>query len=489
MHQHDRLYIGGEWRAPAGTDVLEVTNPATEEVIGRVPLATTADMDAAVAAARHAFDTGPWPRTEPAERAAVLTTLSKLLMGRVDEVARLISAESGSPLSFATPAQAFAPTMIFDYYANLAATFPFEEVRAGILGPVVVRREPVGVVAAVIAWNVPLFLAAAKLAPALLAGCTVVLKPAPETPLNAFLLAELCQEAGIPPGVVNIVAADRDVSEYLVRHPGVDKVSFTGSTAAGRTIAAVCGEQLKRCSLELGGKSAAILLDDVDLGTALPFLVGAGVMNNGEACVAQTRILAPRARYDEVVGAVAAAASALTVGDPLEAGTDVGPLIHARQRERVEGYIAAGTDAGARLVAGGGRPAGLDRGFYVEPTVFADVDNSMRIAQEEIFGPVLSVIGYDGEEQAVAIANDSAYGLSGTVWSADGEHALDVARRVRAGTLAVNHFTIDFAAPFGGFKGSGIGREFGPEGLEAFCELKSISVSPGSTPGGPTIAA
>jgi betaine-aldehyde dehydrogenase len=483
VHEHDRLYIGGEWRAPAGTGVLEVISPSTEEVVGRVPEATTADIDAAVAAARTAFDSGPWARTEPGERAAVLTQLSKLLAGRIDEIAKLISTEAGSPISFSIPAQAFAPTMILDYYANLAATYPFEEVRQGVLGPVVVRREPVGVVAAVIAWNVPLFLTAAKLAPALLAGCTVVLKPAPETPLNAYVFAEACLEAGIPPGVVNVVPAGREVSEYLVRHPGVDKVSFTGSTAAGRTIATICGEQLKRCSLELGGKSAAILLDDVDLAASIPMLVGSGFMNNGEACVAQTRVLAPRGRYAEVVDAVVGAANAMTVGDPLDPATEIGPLITERQRARVESYIVAGSSEGARLVAGGGRPD-LAKGWYVEPTVFADVDNGMRIAQEEIFGPVLAVIPYDSEEEALAIANDSDYGLSGTVWSADPAHALDLARQVRTGTMAINHFTLDFAAPFGGFKGSGIGREFGPEGLDQFCELKSISVSPGWTPPG-----
>ncbi len=476
---HDQLFIDGAWTAPAGTEVIDVVSPSTEEVIGRVPQGTNADVDAAVAAARKSFDSGPWARMHPGERAAVIANIAKLLQGRVEEIAKMVAQEAGSPLSFALPAQAFAPTMIFDYYAQLAERYPFEEVRQGVLSPVIVRREPVGVVAAVVAWNVPLFLIAAKMAPALLAGCSVVLKPAPETPLNAFLFADVCTEAGVPAGVVNIVPAHRDVSEYLVRHPGVDKVSFTGSSAAGRTLAGICGEQLKRFTLELGGKSAAILLDDADL-SLIPTLVGAGIMNNGEACVAQTRILAPRSRYDDVVEAVGAAVGALKVGDPLDMETAVGPLIAERQRARVESYIESGRSEGARVVTGGGRPAGLDKGFYVEPTVFADVDNKMRIAQEEIFGPVLAVIPYDGEEQAVAIANDSDYGLAGSVWSADSAKALDVARQIRTGTMSINHYTIDFGAPFGGYKTSGLGREFGPEGLDTFVELKSISVLPGT---------
>ena len=314
------------------------------------------------------------------------------------------------------------------------------------------------------------------------AGATVVLKPAPETPLNSYLLAELAIEAGLPPGVLNIVQAGREVGEHIVTHPEVDKISFTGSTAAGMKIAALCGAQLKRCTLELGGKSAAIILDDADLAATIPGLMPNALMNNGEACVAQTRILASRSRYTEVVDALAAAVSGSKVGEPLDAETVVGPLFASRQRDRVEGYIAKGREEGARVVVGGGRPAGFDKGWYVEPTLFADVDNKMTIAQEEIFGPVLSVIPYDSVDDAVSIANDSNYGLSGSVWTSDPQSGVEIARRVRTGTYGVNGMGMDFASPFGGFKQSGVGRELGPEGLEAFLEFKTIVLPAGFEP-------
>ena len=317
-------------------------------------------------------------------------------------------------------AQVFAPTMIFDYYVGLASTFAFDEIRQGLMGEVLVAKEPVGVVGAISPWNVPLFIAAAKLGPALVAGCTVVFKPAPETPLDALRLAELFEEAGLPQGVLSVLPAGREVGEHLVSHPGIDKVSFTGSTVAGKKIGAICGGQLKRFSLELGGKSAAILLDDVNLAEALPMLLPNAIMNNGEACIAQTRILAPRDRYQEVVDALVEKVSAMKVGDPLDPAVEVGPLVAERQRDRVEGYFKIGQDEGAKIAIGGGRPSGLDKGWFVDPTVFVDVDNSMRIAQEEIFGPVLAVIPYDGgDEEAVAIANDSHYGLCGSVWTGD----------------------------------------------------------------------
>jgi betaine-aldehyde dehydrogenase len=482
---YDKLFIGGKWVTPEGTGTIDVVSPSTEEVMGRVPDATTADIDRAVSVARDAFDHGPWPHLAPAERAVILAKVADAINAQMGELAELITNEMGSPLIFSQLAQVLAPAMIFNYYAGLAATFAFDEVRTGLLSPeVLVTKEPVGVVGAIAPWNVPLFLASAKLAPSLLAGCTVVYKPAPETPLDAFRLAEIFADAGLPDGVLSVVPAGREVSEHLVTHPDVDKVTFTGSTAAGRRIGGLCGEQLKRCTLELGGKSAAILLDDVDLAQALPALLPNALMNNGQACIAQTRILAPRDRYTEVVEAlVDAVETSWPVGDPLDLGTAIGPLVAARQRDRVEGYIRSGQEEGAKVATGGGRPGGFERGYYVEPTVFADVNNAMRIAQEEIFGPVLVVIPYDGDDQAVALANDSDYGLCGSVWTADNDRGLGVARQVRTGTYMLNSGTpIDFATPFGGYKQSGVGREFGPEGLEPFLESKSISLPAGYTP-------
>ena len=391
-------------------------------------------------------------------------------------MAELITLEMGSPTSFANLAQSPAPWMQIESFLAIAREFPWEERRSGALGTdVIVRREPVGVVAAIPPWNVPQFTTMSKVVPALLAGCTMVVKPAPETPLDTYLMAELLHEAGVPAGVVNIVAADREAGAHLVAHPGVDKVAFTGSTAAGRKIAAVCGEQLKRVSLELGGKSAAIVLDDADLAATMEGLKFTALMNSGQACVAQTRILASRANYGNVVDALAEMVGGLAVGDPMDPATDVGPMVAQRQQERVEKYIALGQEEGARVVLGGnGMPEGLANGWYVRPTVFADVDNRMRIAQEEIFGPVLSVIPFEDVDDAVRIANDSEYGLAGTVWTGDVEGGIDVARRVRTGTYGVNTYTMDFAAPFGGYKASGIGREFGPEGLAHYTEVKSI---------------
>ncbi|WP_436760158.1 aldehyde dehydrogenase [Streptosporangium sp. V21-05] len=474
MRQHDTLFIGGDWVAPAGTGIIDVVSPHTEEVVGRVPDGTPADMDRAVAAARQAFDHGPWPRMTMAERAAVVGRLAEIYAARQGEMAGLITLEMGSPITFSQLAQAPQPLGMLQYYAELGKTFPVEEERPGTFGTVTVRREPVGVVAAVVPWNVPQFVIMIKLAPALVAGCTIVVKPAPETPLDSYLLAEMVKEAGIPDGVVNIVAAGRETSEYLISHPDVDKVAFTGSTAAGRRIAAICGEQLKRCTLELGGKSAAIILDDCDLPSAMGFLSIASLMNNGQACVAQTRILASRNRYDEVVDAVSAMVRGMPVGDPSDPATGIGPMVAKRQQERVEGYIKIGIDEGAKPVVGGlERPH--ERGWYVAPTVFAGATNEMRIAREEIFGPVLAVIPYEDEKDAIRIANDSDYGLAGTVWTADTEHGMDVARQVRAGTYGVNLFMIENSSPFGGFKGSGLGRELGPEGLSAYLEYKSIA--------------
>jgi aldehyde dehydrogenase (NAD+) len=476
MREHQRLFIGGEWVEPAGTGTIDVISPHSEELVGRVPEGTTADIDRAVAAARDAFDKGEWPRLSPEARMAAVQKFSEVYAAHIPDMAAVITEEMGSPISFSNLAQSPAPWMMLNTFLQVAAEYPWEERRQGVLGSdVIVRREPAGVVGAIVPWNVPQFVIMSKLAPALIAGCTIVVKPSPETPLDAFLMAELLDEAGIPKGVVSVIPAGREVGEHLVRHPGVDKIAFTGSTAAGRRIASICGEQLKRVSLELGGKSAAIILDDADLAATVEGLKFASLMNNGQACVAQTRILASRDRYDEVVDAVSGMVGALAVGDPENEATEVGPLVAERQQERVEKYIAVGQEEGAKVAVGGnGRPSGLEKGWYVKPTVFSGVDNSMRIAREEIFGPVLAVIPYDDADDAVRIANDSEYGLAGSVWTGDIDQGLDIARRVRTGTYGVNQYTMDFIAPFGGYKGSGLGREFGVEGLSHYVELKSI---------------
>ncbi len=479
MQVHERLFIGGEWVQPSTSATLDVISPHSEEVIARVPEGREADMDRAVAAARQASDRGPWPRMRAAERADVMARLLALLQERAAELAITITNEMGCPISFSNLGQVMASNMVLDYFVHLAREYPFEEVRPGMLGPALVRREPVGVAACIVPWNVPLFTTMLKLGPALAAGATVVLKPAPETPLDAIILADAMRASGLPKGVVNIVPAGREVGEYLVRHREVNKVAFTGSTTAGRRIAAICGEHLKRVTLELGGKSAAIILDDADLNVTIGNLLPAALMNSGQACVAQTRILASSRRYREVAEALVEAVRGVQVGDPSDPSTLCGPMVAARQRDRVEGYIRIGREEGARIACGGGRPAGLRKGWYVEPTVFVDVDNRMRIAQEEIFGPVLAVIPYKDLDDAVRIANDSDYGLSGTVWSGNVDTGLDIARRVRTGTYTVNGFAMEFGAPFGGFKASGLGRELGPEGLAAYLESKQINLPMG----------
>ena len=477
VQDRDTLWIGGDWVPSDGGGTIEVISPHTEQVIATVPEASNADIDQAVVAARNALETGPWATMDPAGRGEILADLTAGLGARAEDLAQTITAEMGSPIMFSHLGQVGATLMVADYYANLVKDFAFEEERQGMMSSVLVRREPVGVVGAIVPWNVPLYVTMLKLAPALAAGATMVLKPAPESPLSAYLLAEALEEAGVPKGVVSILPAGREVGEHLVRHPGVDKIAFTGSTAAGMKIASLCGEQLKRYTLELGGKSAAIILDDADVDTTLDSLLQvAGLMNSGQACVAQTRVLASKAKYDEVVNGLATRMEAVKVGDPAEMDTEVGPLVAERQRDRVEKYIVQGQEEGAEVVVGGGRPAGQDTGWYVEPTLFAKVTNDMRIAQEEIFGPVISAIAFEDVDDAVRIANDSSYGLSGSVWTADGAGVgLDVAKRIRTGTFNVNGFMLEPCAPFGGFKQSGVGREGGPEGLAAYLEDKAIN--------------
>lgn len=477
---YDRLYLGGTWSEPATAATIEVRSPADEQVIGSVPRGSTGDIDAAVAAARTAFDDpSGWASWHPKRRAEVLERFAAELDARAAETARRVSGQNGMPIWLAEQFEGGFPAVLLRYYAQLTVDEPAEEVRPGMLGgTALVSRRPIGVVAAVVPWNVPQAITFLKLAPALAAGCTVVLKPAEETVLDAFLMAEAAAAAGLPAGVLNVVPGGRELGAHLVAHAGVDKVSFTGSTAAGRAIGETCGRLLRPVTLELGGKSAAVVLDDADLDSCLDAFFGATLLNNGQICWLNTRVLAPRGRYREIVDTITDLAKSLTVGDPLDPGTKVGPLVSRRQRDRVEGYIAKGKDEGARVTAGGGRPAGLDQGWFVEPTVFADLDNTATVAREEIFGPVLAVVPYTDEDEAVRIANDSEYGLGGTVWSADQERAVALARRIESGTVGVNHYANDPYAPFGGIKNSGIGRELGPEGLHAFRTYRTVYLPP-----------
>jgi len=474
LRHADRFFIGGEWVVPASDATIDVIDSGTEEFFFSVAEAQEADMARAVAAARAAFDDGPWPRMTHAERAAYLRDLGAGLAARAEDIGQIWPRESGVLHRIAYGA-ATGAAGTFDFYAGLADTFEWEHVaQPSSPGFGLLVREPVGVIGAIIPWNGPLGLISYKIAPALIAGCTVVLKSSPEAPGEAYLVAEVAEEIGLPPGVLNVVTADRQVSELLVRDPRVDKITFTGSTAAGRRIASICGERIARCTLELGGKSAAVVLDDIDLGMTARRLAQAECMLSGQVCSSLTRIVVSRHRHDELVEALVDAFSQVRVGNQFDPDSQMGPLAVSRQRDRVLGYIEKGVAEGATLATGGGRPKHLEKGWFVEPTVFSNVDNSQTIAREEIFGPVVSVIPAQDERDAVAIANDTIYGLNASVFTNDADRARAVAGQLRSGTVGHNSFRTDFSIAFGGFKQSGIGREGGTEGLLPFLETKTV---------------
>ncbi|MFF7490966.1 aldehyde dehydrogenase family protein [Streptomyces luteogriseus] len=460
MKAHDGMYIDGAWRPAAGQDVIEVVNPVDEQVIGTVPAGTAEDVDAAVRAARTALPA--WAATPPAERAARLAALRDVLVARADEIAETVTAELGSPLKFSQAVHAGVPIAVAGSYAELAATYAFEEKT----GNSVVHQEPVGVVAAITPWNYPLHQIVAKVAPALAAGCTVVVKPAEDTPLVARLFADAVHEAGLPAGVFNLVTGLGPVAgQALAEHPGVDLVSFTGSTAVGRQTAAIAAGQVKKVALELGGKSANVILPSADLAKAVNVGVANVMSNSGQTCSAWTRMLVHRDRYDEAVELAAAAAA--------KYGDRIGPVVNAKQQDRVRGYIEKGVAEGARLVAGGPE-APREQGYFVAPTVFADVTPDMTIAQEEIFGPVLSILKYEDEEDALRIANGTVYGLAGAVWAGDETEAVAFARRMETGQVDINGGRFNPLAPFGGYKQSGVGRELGVHGLAEYLQTKSL---------------
>jgi betaine-aldehyde dehydrogenase len=472
MKLHDKLFINGDWVSSTGSETIDVINASTEAVMGRIPAGTADDIDRAVRAARAAFDA--WAARSVAERAEFLTKISAGLAARADELAQTIAGEVGMPLPLSKMIQAGLPTFNFGNYAKLAADFKYEEQ----IGNSLVVREPVGVVGCITPWNYPLHQIAAKVAPALAAGCTVVLKPSEVAPLNAFILAEVIQQVGLPAGVFNMVTGYGPVvGEALASHPGVDMISFTGSTRAGKRVSELGAATIKRVHLELGGKSASVILDDADFEKAVKGSVQACYMNSGQTCSAHTRMLVPRAKMAEAATIAKKVAETFTVGDPMEGKARLGPLISETQRERVRGYIQKGIAEGATLVTGGAdAPEGLTKGYYVKPTVFSDVKPEMTIAQEEIFGPVLSIIGYEDEEDAVRIANGTIYGLAGGVWSGDAERAKRVARRLRTGQVDINGGGFNIMAPFGGYKQSGNGRELGKQGFEEFMEVKSLQL-------------
>lgn len=469
----DRLWIGGEWVAARSGRTIDLVSPNSEQVIGSVAEADEADMDAAVAAARDAFDHGPWGRMVPAERVAILKAMSAHLHARNDEIARAWTLQMGGLASFAGPMSA-GSTMTLDGIVAMAENFAFVEQRPShAVHTALIAYEPVGVVAAIAPWNGPYGIMLNKVAYALATGCTVIMKPSPETPLEAYIIAEAAEAAGVPAGVVNLVCGHREASDHLVCNPGVDKVSFTGSTVAGKRIASVCGERIARCTLELGGKSAAILRDDFPIDAAAKMLTGTITLMSGQVCAMLSRVIVPRSRHDELADAIAAEMRQVVIGYSDDPATQLGPLAMKRQLERVEIYIEEGKRS-ADLVTGGQRPSHLNRGYFIEPTLFANVGNDSRIAQEEIFGPVLSLIPCADEEDAIRIANDSHYGLNGSVLTHDVDAAYRIARRIRTGGVGQNGLRMDFGLPFGGFKQSGLGREGGPEGLLGYVETKTI---------------
>lgn len=479
MRIRDRFFIDGQWSAPSTQETFTVVSPATEEPFGEIPVAAAKDVGDAVAAARRAFE-GPWRSLDPKERAGMLVRFMDELGKRWNDLALTYTGEAGFTITTSHKLEGQVRQLI-NFYVEQADAFPWLERRpcynteqAGL--DVIVQQYPVGVVGAIVPWNGPQLITMMKLAPALIAGCTAVLKLPPEASLNMLIYGEAWEAAGLPAGVFNILTGGADTGALLAEHPGLDRVSFTGSAANGRSVALASAKHLRGVTLELGGKSPAILLDDADidaaaLGCAYTFLPGAG-----QQCIANARVLAPRGRYDEVIDAFANVFDKFKVGDPMDPSTSVGPVINARARDRVLGMIEDAKAEGAKLVKGGGRPAGLDKGWFVDKTLFRDVNNSMTIAQEEVFGPVCVVIPYDTEEEALRIANDSVYGLGGSVWSADPVHAFEVAKEIRSGALGVNGFTLDSAGPLGGFRNSGIGCERGIEAFYDFLQPKGILV-------------
>jgi aldehyde dehydrogenase (NAD+) len=470
----EQIFVDGAWRKSAGKQKLSVVAPHNEETLLEYMEATNADIDAAVAAARMAFDKGPWPRMTPQERGGYLRKVADNLAARMPELAEAWTGQVGAVIGFTSKASYQCPGL-FKYYAGLCDTYNFVDERKRSAGGFArVVGEPVGVVAAVTPWNAPMVLLIYKVAAALAAGCTIVSKPSPETPIDAHILAECIAAAGLPKGVFNMLPAGREVGDHLIRHPGIDKISFTGSTVAGKKIAGAAAERLARVSLELGGKSAALILDDADMSKVLPSLVPYSMPITGQVCFSLTRVLVPKKRKQEMLDAYTGAVSKVKVGDPFGADTGMGPLTMQRQLERVQGYIEKGKAEGAKIALGGGRPANMNRGFYIEPTVFTDVDQNMTIAQEEIFGPVVSFIEYDGEADMIEKANNSTYGLHGAVYTQDPERGFKIAREYRTGSVTINGMIVDIEMPFGGFKQSGLGRDGGIEGLENYLETKTV---------------